>query len=60
MTDPTVDPDTPASPTPAPSQPHGDAFMDQSGSRHGEPPSPPAQTPAGDEGSDPAEDAAAG
>jgi hypothetical protein len=28
----------PAAPDPGPSQPHGDAFLDQSGSRHGLPP----------------------
>jgi len=47
MTDPAPDRDTPASPSPSPSKAEGDAFMDQSGSRHGEPPSQPA--PAGDE-----------
>jgi hypothetical protein len=29
---------TPAAPDPGPSQAHGDAFLDQSGSRHGLPP----------------------
>jgi hypothetical protein len=56
MTDPTVDPDTPASPTPAPSQPHGDAFMDQSGSRHGEPPSSSSADAEHDDAEHPAED----
>jgi len=49
MTDPKVDPDTPASPTPAPSKAHGDAFTDQSGSRHGGPPSVPAPEGAEDD-----------
>ncbi len=56
MSDPPVDPETPASPAPAPSKAHGDAFTDQSGSRHGEPPS----APAGEEDRGPEEDAAAG
>jgi hypothetical protein len=38
MDDDQVRPDTPASPEAAPSQAHGDALMDQSGSRHGVPP----------------------
>jgi hypothetical protein len=38
MDDDQVRPDTPASPEAAPSQAHGDALMDQSGSRHGMPP----------------------
>ena len=38
MSDQQVDRETPASPDPAPSKPHGDAFLDQSGSRHGIPP----------------------
>ncbi len=38
MTDPKPDPGTPASPEEGPSKAHGDAFLDQSGSRHGAPP----------------------
>lgn len=38
MTDPNAEPETPAAPDPGPSKAHGDAFLDQSGSRHGEPP----------------------
>lgn len=65
MTDPTVDPNTPASPDSAPSQPHGDAFLDQSGSRQGLPPSEPATPPGSpaspeDEEDQPAGDAPAG
>ena len=41
MTDPKPDPETPASPEEGPSQAHGDAFLDQSGSRHGTPPAEP-------------------
>ncbi len=37
MTDPKPDPGTPASPEEGPSKAHGDAFLDQSGSRHGIP-----------------------
>ena len=33
--DETPDRDTPASPSPAPAKAHGDAFLDQSGSRQG-------------------------
>jgi hypothetical protein len=34
-----IDETTPTSPSPAPGKAHGDAFLDQSGSRHGEEPS---------------------
>lgn len=33
-----TDESTPASPDPAPAKAHGDAFLDQSGSRQGTPP----------------------
>ena len=46
MTDPNAEPVTPASPDPAPAQPHGDAFLDQSGSRHGRPPEEDQEAPA--------------
>ena len=38
MSEPKVDPGAPASPDAGPSKAHGDAFLDQSGSRHGTPP----------------------
>lgn len=38
MTDPKVDPETPASPHPDASKAHGDALLDGSGSRHGSAP----------------------
>ena len=52
MTDPNPAPDTAASPDPAPTQPHGDAFLDQSGSRHGMPPEerPEEEAEAGEDG----------
>ena len=49
MTDPKVDPETPASPEAGPSQAHGDAFLDQSGSRHGTAPPESAAAPAPEE-----------
>jgi hypothetical protein len=38
MSDDKIDQDTPASPDPAPAKAHGDALLDQSGSRQGPPP----------------------
>lgn len=40
------DEQTPASPDPAPAKAHGDAFLDQSGSRQGTPPD--GDEPSGD------------
>jgi len=53
MDDPKVDPGTPASPEAGPSQPHGDAFLDQSGSRHG---TPPPESEATEQGPGPQEE----
>jgi hypothetical protein len=47
-----VDTDTPASPDPAPSKAHGDAFLDQSGSRQGTPPERSGTPPEGDQDAD--------
>lgn len=52
MTDSNADRDTPASPDPAPSKAHGDALLDESGSRQGTP--PPESSATGDE--DPGEE----
>jgi hypothetical protein len=60
MDDPKVDPATPASPDPGPSQPHGDAFLDQSGSRHGTPPPESAAAPTPEESGDAGEEPPAG
>ena len=49
MTDPKADRDTPTSPDPSPSQKHGDALLDQSGSRHGTPPEEPTTTEDADD-----------
>jgi hypothetical protein len=43
MSDEKLDETTPTSPDPAPAQRHGDAFLDESGSRHGHPPEPSSQ-----------------
>jgi hypothetical protein len=48
MSDPKPDPETPTSPDAAPSKAHGDALLDQSGSRHGTP--PPESTAAEQDG----------
>jgi hypothetical protein len=45
MTDQNPDSATPTSPDAAPAKPHGDALLDQSGSRHGTPPPESAATP---------------
>ena len=60
MTDPKVDPETPASPEEGPSKAHGDAFLDQSGSRHGTAPPESDAAPTGEEAGGAREDAPAG
>ncbi len=60
MDDPKVDPGTPASANPGPSQPHGDAFLDQSGSRHGTAPPESDAAPTDEEAGGAREDAPAG
>jgi hypothetical protein len=56
MTDPKPDPGTPASPEEGPSKAHGDAFLDQSGSRHGTAPPESDAAPAPEEGAPAGED----
>ena len=60
MTDPKVDPETPASPEEGPSKAHGDAFLDQSGSRHGTAPPESEAAPSDEEAGGAREDAPAG
>ena len=60
MTDPKPDPETAASPEEGPSKAHGDAFLDQSGSRHGTAPPESDAAPAPDEASGAGEDSPAG
>ena len=60
MTDPKLDPETPASPEEGPSKAHGDAFLDQSGSRHGTAPTESDAAPAPEEPGDGGEDSPAG
>ena len=60
MTDPKVDPETPASPEEGPSKAHGDAFLDQSGSRHGTAPPESDAAPSDEAAGGAREDAPAG
>ena len=60
MTDPKPDPETPASPEEGPSKAHGDAFLDQSGSRHGTAPPESDAAPAPGEAGGADEDSPAG
>ena len=49
MSDDKVTPETPASPDAAPSKAHGDAFLDESGSRHGVPAGEPTEEGDGEQ-----------
>ncbi len=60
MTDPKPDPGTPASPEEGPSKAHGDAFLDQSGSRHGTAPPESEAAPAPEDAGDAGEQQPAG